>query len=415
LISEPVSKEEYCMLSLQEKAKQLLDKNAKRGKDFYYTAPSKKKYPHQWSWDSSFHAIVNCRLGRADLSKEEIITLLDKMLPDGTLPHIIFHERNLAAFTNRAFRFYWPKPDRSPLIQPPVIALAVSEVWQATGDVDFLREALPRLERHFEWLGTRRRFGSSNLVSIFSPWESGLDHKPGFDHLLGWLAKLPFGRYAALYTAEMRLALHRFDHQEIAKRRYFNVREVLFNTVYALGLESLGTMFAAISDRHKADNYHARSKDVAEAILSQCYDMVTGLYYDVDVVTGNLIREPSVSCLMPLALGDVPKEKYEALVSHLTNTDEFWLPFPIPSIPKNSRYFRPTSRLYLWRGPTWINTNWLITEGLKRHDYGELATAISEASKELVERSGFREYYNPLTGEGGGEKDFAWSTLAAIM
>ena len=400
---------------LRERARQLLDRNATRGKGFYYTSPSKSKYPHQWSWDSSFHAIVNCRLGRADLAKEEILTLLGKMLPDGTLPHIVFHERNIATAITRVFRFYWPNSDRSPLVQPPVIALAVKEIWQMTEDIDFLHETLPLLKRHFEWLEVRRSFGSSNPVSIFSPWESGLDHKPGFDPLLGWLAKLPFGRYAALYTAEMRMALHRFDPQEIAERRYFNVREVLFNTVYALGLEALGTMFAAVGDHHKADTCHAHSETVEKAIHRECYDDITGLYYDIDVSTGNLIREPSVSCLMPLALSNVPEENYETLLSHLKNPDEFWLRFPIPSVPKNSRYFRPTSQLYLWRGPTWINTNWLIAEGLRRHEYGELADAISSASKELVEQSGFCEYYNPLNGEGGGEKDFSWSTLAAIM
>ncbi|MDD5094688.1 MAG: hypothetical protein PHV74_09960, partial [Dehalococcoidia bacterium] len=239
------------MLSLQEKAKQLLDQNARTGEGYYYTAPSPKKYPHQWSWDSSFHAIVNCRLGRADLAKAEVSTLLDKMLPNGTLPHIVFHEQHQTKLTHRILRFYWPSPDRSPLVQPPVVALAVKEIWQTTHDIDFLRETLPLLERHFEWLGTQRCLGHSSLVSIISPWECGLDHKPGFDHLLGWLAKLPFGRYAALYTMEMRLALHRFDPEEIVKRRYFNIREVLFNSVYALGLEVLGTMFAEMGDHQK--------------------------------------------------------------------------------------------------------------------------------------------------------------------
>lgn len=403
------------MLSLQKEAEQLLDKNARRGKDFYYTAPSGSKYPHQWSWDSSFHAIVNCRLGRAHLAIEEVLTLLGKMLPDGTLPHMALHQQKLATFTNRLLRFYWPRPDRSPLVQPPVVALAAGEIWQKTEDFNFLREVLPLLERHFEWLGTQRRLSHSNLISIFSPWESGLDHKPGFDHLLGRLAGFPLGRYAALYTMELQLAVRGFNPREIVKRRYFNVQEVMFNTIYALGLEALVKMFSAIGDQCKAESFRAQSESVEKAILSECRDAATGLYFDIDVVTENLIREPSVSCLMPLALSNVPKEDYKALVSHLTNPDEFWLRFPIPSVPKNSRHFSPASRLYLWRGPTWINTNWLIAEGLKRHGYGDLADAISQASKELVARSGFREYYNPITGEGGGEKNFSWSTLAAVM
>ncbi len=403
------------MISIQEEAIRLLDANARRGKDYYYTAPSRQKYPHQWSWDSSFHAIVNCHLGRPDLAKEEILTLLYKMSPEGVLPHIVFHGHSLRMLGNRLLRSYWPQSDRSPLVQPPVAALAVREIWEQTEDIGFLNEALPLLNRHFAWLGARRCFGGSPLVSIISPWECGLDHKPGFDEVLGRAVKFPLGRYIALYTAEIRLALRRYDPDQIAQRGYFNVREVIFNTIYALGLEALGVMFDVIGDRMKAESFRTRNREVENAILQECYGAATSLYYDVDVNTGVLISEPSVSSLMPLALANVPESRLETLIMHLTDTSEFWLQFPVPSVPQNSKFFEPQDQRYLWRGPTWINTNWFLANGLRRHGYDELADSISQASRNLVEQFGFWEYYNPLSGEGGGERDFSWSTLAAIM
>ena len=33
----------------------------------------------------------------------------------------------------------------------------------------------------------------------------------------------------------------------------------------------------------------------------------------------------------------------------------------------------------------------------------------------VIKKSGFREYYNPLTGDGLGAKDFGWSTLVMDM
>lgn len=404
------------MLSLQGKARELLDRNARKGKSFYYTAPSRKKYPHQWSWDSSFCAIANCRLGRADLAKAEILTLLGSILPDGTLPHLIMRRPTLSTVVvNRLFRSYWPCRHCSPLVQPPVVALAAYEVWKTTEDGSFLRESLPLLWRHFDWLWTHRRSGSSALLSIFSPWESGLDHKPGFDPFLGWMGRLPLGRYAALYTMEVKLAWHGFDPDKLAKKGPFNVREVLFNTVYALGLEALASMFAAAGDTAKAEVCRSRNEQVEAAILSECFDADTGLCYDVEARSGRLIPEPAVSSLIPLALGRASCQQYEALLSHLTNPGEFWLSYPVPSVPRNSRHFRPASTRYLWRGPTWINTNWLIAEGLRRNGQQQWAEAIAGKSRELVERSGFWEYYNPLTGKGGGEEDFSWSTLAAVM
>ncbi len=403
------------MQALPEKACNLLDSNAKTGKNYYYTAPSKKKYPHQWSWDSSFHAIVNCHLGRVDLAKKEILTLLNQILPDGTLPHIIFHDRSFAAMNNRLFRSYWPYAGRSPLVQPPVVALAVRAIWQSNGDEGFLREALPLLEKHFEWLKSMRCFGDSPLVSIISPWECGLDHKPAFDSLLGPLARLPFGRYIVLYSSEIKLAWHKFDPLVIVKKKYFNIREVTFNTIYALGLEALSNIFADIGDDVKTDQYSSQSDKVGKSIIEECYDSAFGLFFDIDVNSESLLAEPSISCLMPLALRNLPKEKCNELINHLTNPAEFWLRFPVPSVPENSRYFEPKDQRYLWRGPTWINTNWFLVNGLRRNGYDELADAIANSSRDLVEQFGFWEYYNPLTGEGGGEKNFSWSTLAAIM
>jgi glycogen debranching enzyme len=401
--------------SLRQRAREILDNNAKKGPGYFYVAPSNRKYPHQWSWDSSFHAIVHCHLDRPQLARDELLTLLSNTLPDGRLPHLIHHDENLASFLEGLLRRYWRQPGRSPLVQPPVVAMAAKEVWDVTEDAGFLKEALPLLERHFEWLHRTRRSGESALVSIISPWECGLDHKPAFDPLMGWLAQVPFGLYIALYTSEMRLARLGYDLGEVARRGLFSVREVLFNTVYAVGLEALAAMFAVTGDAEKAERFAARGAEVERAILSECYDPNSGLYFDVDANTGQQLREPSVSCLLPIAVHTIPKQRCERLLRHLTNPGEYWLGYPIPSVPRNNPHFRPHSRTYLWRGPTWINTNWLIASGLRRHGYGEEADALAEKSRELVTKSGFREYYNPFTGEGGGAVDFGWSTLAAVM
>ena len=66
---------------------------------------------------------------------------------------------------------------------------------------------------------------------------------------------------------------------------------------------------------------------------------------------------------------------------------------------------------FIWRGPTWINTNWFLSHALRGHGYPELADTIVEKSIECIEKSGFREYYHPYTAEGLGARDFGWSTL----
>lgn len=400
---------------LQEKAKLLLDSNAKSGDGYYYVAPSKTKYPHQWEWDSAFHSIVNCRLGRLELAKAEILTLLSEVNYEGHLPLVVFRDNNLTTWLTVFFRGYWPKLRISPLVQPPVVALAVKEIWQKSEDKNFLDEALPLLERHFSWLRVQRCVGGSELVSIISPWESGLDHKPAFDSLMGRFAGFPFGLYYVLYTSEMRLARLKFNMKEIEKRHLFNVREVLFNTVYALGLEAIAGIYSSLGSKEKAEYYKGLSAKVEQELFDNLLYQRTGLYYDLNVSTGRLVLDPSVTSLIPIALSSIPYNQQEALIRHIRNTEEFWLPFPIPSVPANHPKFKAEDQRYLWRGPTWINTNWLLCEGLRRHGYHDIADELAEKSRSLVHKSGFREYYNPYNGDGEGEKNFAWSTLAVIM
>ena len=64
-----------------------------------------------------------------------------------------------------------------------------------------------------------------------------------------------------------------------------------------------------------------------------------------------------------------------------------------------------------WRGPSWINTVWLLAPALRRFGYEDEAERLLNSCLELVERNGFREYYNPLTGDGLAARRFGWSTL----
>lgn len=64
-----------------------------------------------------------------------------------------------------------------------------------------------------------------------------------------------------------------------------------------------------------------------------------------------------------------------------------------------------------WRGPVWIATNWFIYKGLKNYGFDDIAKQIKESSIAVIEKSGFREYFDPITGEGLGAKDFTWGGL----
>ena len=67
--------------------KLFLNNRRKAGK-FFYTVPSPVTYPHQWLWDSCFHAIILSHFSPQD-AKNEILSLVSKQFNNGLIPHML--------------------------------------------------------------------------------------------------------------------------------------------------------------------------------------------------------------------------------------------------------------------------------------------------------------------------------------
>ena len=67
-----------------------------------------------------------------------------------------------------------------------------------------------------------------------------------------------------------------------------------------------------------------------------------------------------------------------------------------------------------WRGPSWLNTTWLVASGLAVHGKRALAQRLRDDLVALVANAGLREYFNPQTGSGHGTTNFSWSAALLI-
>lgn len=63
-----------------------------------------------------------------------------------------------------------------------------------------------------------------------------------------------------------------------------------------------------------------------------------------------------------------------------------------------------------------IENWWKVLEARAMNYSGmiEEAHKLAEITVSLIEKSGFREYYNPLTGEGYVAKNFTWEVWCSI-
>jgi hypothetical protein len=58
--------------------------------------------------------------------------------------------------------------------------------------------------------------------------------------------------------------------------------------------------------------------------------------------------------------------------------------------------------------------NWAIIQGLRRCGQSALADDLRRCTLDLVERSGFAEYFSALTGTGYGAPEFSWTAALTL-
>jgi hypothetical protein len=356
---------------------------------FSCTEPSPGRYPWQWYWDSCFVAIVWRRFDR-DRARAELESLLAVQRPNGFVGHTIFWRQRVSFLRS----FFYNVTSRTALqtetIQPPLLAWA----WRiAVGDP----AAEPRIVAHMEWLAANRDLEGDGLLWIVQPDESGLDASPKFEEV--WGRRANGVGFPLLVRRNRKLG---FDARRIHERGHPVLCESLVNTMWSLSLQAMGRPSAT------------------PALVERLWDESRGLF--VDEALPGAVRPQALTwaSLAPLALPDLPATIGRRLVEeHLLSPSEFLTAVAPPSVAASEPSYEPDGghgmlRRY-WRGPTWINSAWMVWLGMRRLGYEEEAQRLADGVIAAVAREGLREYYDPRDGTGLGAKDFAWSALAAEL
>lgn len=411
---------------IREAVRKILKENTHEGyserfqSTYCYIQPSPTTYPYQYFWDTCLHVFVLTALEEHELAMRNMRSLFAMQDEDGYVGHMLYWGRIRPAKWTDVFQ---SRPGMnlfhqhmSALIQPPLVAQTVQRIHMGTGDTAFLDEMVPKLKRYFDWLATHRDLDGDGLLSIISPFESGMDWKPTFDQVVGFPHGVADRRlFWRVVAVDARNFLHRYDIGTLSRKRYFLVKEVGFNTIYSQNLTALGQLCREIDDPD-AERYEALADRVTRSMVEQMFDEDIQAFFDIDAASGEHIRVLTPTIFFPLVIRNLPEAITNVLIErHFAQKDEFDTPYPIPSVAKNDPSFYPYESEYLWRGPTWIFYNWFVYQCLFYRGFRDEASTLEDTMRRLIQQSGFREYYNPFTGEGYGAENFTWSGLVVDM
>jgi glycogen debranching enzyme len=409
-----------------------------------WTAPAANLYPHQWLWDSCFTAIGLRHLD-VDRAKTELTSLLRGQWDNGMIPNMILSAGSRDREIEKGYLSpYSPHGvDTSGLTQPPMLAEAVVKVGQklrAPERRTWYRQMYPALLAYHEWLYAERDPHHEGLIILLHPYESGLDNSPPWiselnKHSMPWwvkiIDKLHLSWLINLFRRDTRFVdpAQRTTNAEAAaywsilrrlRRKAYNSEAVLSGAVLALEDLTFNCIFIRANDclaqvakdigKVLPEPLQANIKKSREA-LDQLWEDQANEYFSRSFVTHKLVEESTIATFMPLYSGAITKEKAQHLVNQLKRKRTFATNWPVPSVPRNSAFFNPYR---YWQGPVWINTNWLIIEGLRRYGFSEEAEDLRQKTIELVRKSGPYEYFNPLDGSPAGAPNFSWTAALTI-
>jgi glycogen debranching enzyme len=411
------------MTSLFDTAIDILREND-RG---HYTVPTKGLYPFQWNWDS---ALTSLGQSHFDESRAwtEIETLMAHQWPCGMVPHIIFHKQDDGYFSGPSM---WQTARPVPTIgitQPAVAGFALRRRWERSRDKaaveQRLRALLPKVSAWHRWFFATRDPAGEGLMALIHPWESGRDNSIDWDTAFARVPKTttPYVRKDILhadpahrptkdwYDRYVWLVEHfrslNWDTAKLHDALPFQVVDPGFNAILLRSCadladlaEGLGMADIAAENR----SYAVRGILALENLWSDA----SGQYLCRDRVSGDLVDSPSIGGLLA-AFCAIPPARAARIAQTI---DSHGTRFRAASHPPADPRF--DAKRY-WRGPVWLEVNYMIADGFTRAAQADAATALIASSLDLIRISGFAEFYDPQTGEPCGGDRFTW-TAAMVL
>ncbi len=403
-----------------EIAKEVLKSNRRLG----YTLPTNNKlYPAQWNWDSAFIS-----LGYSYFNLEYAIEELEKLISgqwdDGMIPHIIFHDNDESYFPNHKTWDCGNKIPSSGITQPPIIATIIKKIVDQNklNQSQFKRveTIIKKLKKYLDWFFNYRDINEIGLASIIHPWESGLDNSPIWDSALDKVKieeNLKYERrdlnisrssnrplkkdYDGYITLLNQFKKEKYNPIKIVKNSMFNVIDIGFNSILIRATKDL----VEVSKKFNLDFTDLKNKiSKSEESLIKFYKDEEQSFFPYDFKNNNLIKIDAISNYFVLFANLQNEHINNKIINKLKQYNSQSEYFFTTVNPKDKTF---EERRY-WRGPVWINSNWIIYQGLLDKDK-HFSNLIKNKTLRLLEDKKFHEYYNYKTGECLGANNFSWS------
>ncbi len=321
-------------------------------------------YSQMWDWDGFFIGShwANQSTEKAILLRDWVLSFAASADADGYVAGCITPKG--------------PRPLFGKFAMKPFLAQGAAEAATALHDYEWIRPAWPSMQRILAYRKKTQFDEHWNLWFWDIAIQSGADNSAA-------LTNDPNDRSAILAV----------DASVWAMREY----------------EAMALIARKLGDGDLAKRYEAEADATRGAILKHLWVKDEALFLNRRRDTGAWVQPVTWSSFVPLAFGMLPERDAQRMIrEHLLNPAEMRSPYGFRSLAKsdpeynNDAIIVPYSN---WRGPIWINANYLDWIALRRYGFSTEAHWLAQTLAGMLRRDiatwgSMHEDYNAETGAG---------------
>jgi len=341
-----------------------------------FTSVNKHHYYNQFFWDSAYQSIAWLWYNRAEPAQDELRNFATNQWRNGMIPYELF----MYPVNGRE----WMDGDGTStgMTQPPVIGIALSEIYRKYGSAEYLRFFYEPLLRYEEWFTLYRDLGKRGLSCYLNIWETGWDNSPRLDA-----------------SARNRVLDPAIESADFNAYIYYMRRTIL-------------EMAAALGEK-APPRIAERMEATRRSMNTLMYDPADGFYHDLVAGTEERIPVKTAAGLIPLVTDIPEKAVRERIVSEYVESEkEFMSGCPVPSVSRSEPTYNPID---FWRGANWPQITWTVIFSLADSNPETAGAILHRFLASTKENTTCYEYYDAETGKGVGMPFQGWGALYTDM
>ena len=254
---------------------------------------------------------------------------------------------------------------------------ALNLYWLFGRDPDYLERLKETLIRFDSCLWRTRHITGDGLLSSFCVYDTGEDLAVRYgDAPCRWEEDTPPQGYRVVPMASMDV------------------------TSWSIASRQALAEICRIQGDPAAEAWQAKAQETAGSLRKGLWDNRRGALFDRDC-KGNAVDVLCHNTLRCMYWGSVSRDMADRFVKeHLLNPEEFWTPFPLPSVAADDPAFRNAPENN-WSGQPEGLTFQRAILALERYGYDRIVTALGNKLINAVDSGGLRftQQFDPFTGK----------------